>query len=98
MLECRRSAWGGLGLVQWDLFLLGWHGSVCKIRPSSALYSQYSIFPSFHYSADLSSTDLRHILSLSRDGFTWCFNKNTLCPNNFDLFDLDQRIAVQISA
>ncbi|CAB1082114.1 hypothetical protein D1AOALGA4SA_9752 [Olavius algarvensis Delta 1 endosymbiont] len=41
---------GMLGLVDWDLILLGRPGSVCKIRPSSALYSQYPNIPSFHYS------------------------------------------------
>jgi hypothetical protein len=41
---------GILGLAEWDLFLLGWHGAEYKIRPSSAFDSQYSIIPSFHYS------------------------------------------------
>ncbi len=41
---------GILGLAELDLFLLGWHGSEYKIRPSSAFDSQYSIIPPFHYS------------------------------------------------
>ena len=41
---------GMLGLAELDLFLLGWHGSEYKIRPSSVFDSQYSIIPPFHYS------------------------------------------------
>jgi hypothetical protein len=47
---------GILDLAELDLFLLGWHGSEYKIRPSSAFDSQYSIIPPFHSESKVNST------------------------------------------
>jgi len=48
---------GMLCLVEWDLILEEWHGSVHNIRPSSAFDSQYSNVPILHYtSRSLSKT------------------------------------------